>query len=83
MIKEARINIWENTVSSINDLELLHAKSKTGPLSHGMYKIKFKMDYRLKRKTYNHKTPTRKHKPSLISYFSKILYYHGFKYSFL
>lgn len=51
MIKEARINIGENTVSSINDVELLHAKSKSGPLSYSIYKNKFKMDYRLKRKT--------------------------------
>lgn len=51
MTKEARINIGENRVSSINDVELLHVKSKSGPLSYSIYKIKFKMDYKLKHKT--------------------------------
>ena len=47
MTKEARIYNGEKADSSINCVrktEQSHAKNQTGPLSHTIYKSKFKMD---------------------------------------
>ena len=41
-------------------------KNQTGLLSHTIHKNKLKMDSRLKYKTWNHKTPRRKHRQDAL-----------------
>ena len=64
MTKEPRIQNEERIVSSIMVLEKLDChiqKNETGPLSYTIHKNQLQMDERLKCKTWNHKTPRRKH----------------------
>ena len=40
--------------------------NETGPLSYSIHKNKTQMDQRLEHKTWNHKTPGRKHSSDLL-----------------